>query len=99
MAAMTTDTHNAFKQLHAASLREGALDHKTKELIAVACSITRLCEGCIQHHVKAGLASGMTEADLREVVDVCVLMGGGPASTYGRKAIEAFRALAAPASA
>lgn len=89
---MTSDTHTAFKQLHAASLKPGVLDAKTKEMIALACSITRLCEGCIQHHVKAAKVAGVTEQDVHEVVDVCVLMGGGPASTYGRKALEYYRA-------
>lgn len=88
---MTKDTHAAFKQLHAASLAAGALDAKTKELIALACSVTRLCEGCIEHHAKAAKKVGVTEQEVEEMVDVCVLMGGGPASTYGRKAIERFR--------
>jgi hypothetical protein len=29
------------------------------------------------------------------MVDVCVLMGGGPASVYGHKAIEHFNAASA----
>ena len=40
---MTPDTSVAFKQLHQASLKAGALDSKTKELIALAIGVSRLC--------------------------------------------------------
>ena len=89
---MTPATASAFKSLHAASLAPAALDLKTKELIALACGISRLCEGCIVHHAKAAKAAGATLAEIQDTVDVCVLMGGGPATVYGRKAVEAFNA-------
>ena len=89
---MTPATASAFKSLHAASLTPAALDLKTKELIALACGISRLCEGCVVHHTKAAKAAGVTIEEIHEMVDVCVLMGGGPASVYSRKAIETFNA-------
>ena len=61
---MTPETAAAFKQLHNASLVSNALDTKTKELIAVACGVTRLCEGCIVHHTKAAKNAGATIADV-----------------------------------
>ena len=63
-----------------------------KELIALACGVSRLCDGCIVHHTKAAKAAGATLAEIQETLDVCVLMGGGPATVYGKKAIEAFNA-------
>lgn len=92
---MTGNTKAAFRALHDTSLAAGSLDVKTKELIALACGVTRLCEGCIQHHVKAAVAAGATEQEIRETLDVCVLMGGGPASTYAGKTLEFFRSLRA----
>lgn len=89
---MTPATASAFKQLHAASLAPATLDLKTKELIALACGVSRLCEGCIIHHAKAAKAAGATLAEIQETIDVCVLMGGGPATVYGKKAIEAYSA-------
>jgi AhpD family alkylhydroperoxidase len=89
---MTPETASAFKQLHASSLKPGVLDLKTKELIALACGISRLCEGCVQHHVKASKAAGATLEEIQATLDVCVLMGGGPASVYGRKALEFWNA-------
>ncbi len=87
---MTPETAAAFKQVHHASLAPNALDTKTKELIAVACGVSRLCEMCIQHHVKAAKAAGATLQELHETLDVCTLMNGGPATVYGKKAIDAY---------
>lgn len=89
---MTPATATAFKGLHAAALAPAALDLKTKELIALACGVSRLCDGCIVHHAKAAKAAGATLAEIQDTLDVCVLMGGGPATVYGKKAIEAFNA-------
>ena len=89
---MTPSTAAAFKALHATSLAAGALDAKTKELIALACGISRLCEACIVHHAKAARSAGASLDEIQETIDVCVLMGGGPATAYGRKAVESFNA-------
>jgi AhpD family alkylhydroperoxidase len=89
---MTPETHTAFKGLYAAALKPDVLDLKTKELIALACGISRLCEGCITHHTKAAKKAGATIDEIHATVDVCVLMGGGPASVYGLKAVEHFNA-------
>lgn len=89
---MTPETSAAFKQLHHASLKAGVLDPKTKELIALAIGVSRLCEGCIVHHAKAAKIAGASIEEIHEMLDVCTLMGGGPATVYGKKAIEAFGA-------
>ena len=55
--------------------------------------VTRACvAGCIVHHAEAAKAAGATLAEIQDTLDVCVLMGGGPATVYGKKAIEAFNA-------
>jgi AhpD family alkylhydroperoxidase len=92
MIAMTPATASAFKGLHAASLAPAALDLKTKELIALACGVSRLCDGCIVHHTKAAKAAGATLVEIQETLDVCVLMGGGPATVYGKKALDTYNA-------
>lgn len=92
LKGMTPETHTAFKGLYAAALKPDVLDLKTKELIALACGISRLCEGCIVHHTKSAKRAGATIDEIKAMVDVCVLMGGGPATVYGQKAIEHFNA-------
>ncbi len=60
----------------------GALDVKTKELIAVAVSVVAQCQWCIALHVKEALEAGATPEEIREAGWVAVLMGGGPCLAY-----------------
>jgi len=43
----------AFHALGAAALEPGALDTKTKELMAVAISVAVRCDPCVTYHVAA----------------------------------------------
>ena len=81
---------SGFMQLHKASLEEGALSTKTKELIALAVAITVRCDGCISFHVHDALKAGVTREEVVEAVGVAVLMGGGPAVVYGCEALAAL---------
>lgn len=74
--------------------KKGALDKKTKELIAVACSVLAHCEWCIAFHVKGALDAGANDQEILESAWVGVLMGGGPALMYAQgvlKALEEFK--------
>lgn len=83
-----------FRDLHNAALAEGALGTKEKELIALAIGISKQCNDCIGFHIKAAIAAGATREEVSEVVNVCVVMNGGPGYMYGVKAIEAYDQLA-----
>ena len=71
--------------------KEGMLDHKTKEIIAVACSVTAHCEWCIRYHVKGALEAGAHPEELMEAAWVAILMGGGPALMYAQGVLEAIK--------
>jgi len=88
-------SYQGFGALHGASLAEGALSTKQKELISLAIGIARQCSYCIGLHVQACIAAGATRAEVEETVNVSVLMGGGPSLMYGVKALEAFDQLVA----
>jgi AhpD family alkylhydroperoxidase len=83
-------TMKAFGALHHAGMSDGALDGKTKELIALGIAITVRCEGCISFHVHDALEAGASEPEIMETIGVAVLMGGGPSVMYGCDAIEAL---------
>lgn len=83
-----------FSQLHKAALASGALEPKVKELMAIAISITTHCEGCISFHVHDALKAGASRKEVLETVGLAVLMGGGPAMTFGCKALEALKQFA-----
>ena len=42
--------YEGYRQLHNAALAPGALDAKTKELIALAIAVSKQCDGCIASH-------------------------------------------------
>lgn len=83
-----------FGQLARASMAEGTLSDKTKELIALAIGVTQHCSGCIGFHVKALHKLQCTRAELEEMLSVCVYMGGGPALMYVAEVLKAWDAMA-----
>ena len=87
-----------FGKLHEASTADGALDTKTKELIALGIGITVRCDGCIAYHVHDALHAGASRDEIVETIGVAVMMGGGPSVVYGCEALEAMDQLA-PAGA
>ena len=99
------DTLQAFSALGKAACAEGALDKKTKELIAVALSVAARCDPCVGFHTQALVRLGATRAELAETLAMAVYMGGGPSLMYAAKTSAAFdefsaaAAAAAPASA
>ena len=84
------NTMQSFGKLHETSLSKGALDSKTKELIALGIAITVRCDGCISFHVHDAMQAGARKNEIAETVAVAILMGGGPSVVYG---IEAFQAV------
>ncbi len=85
------DTYRAFGQLHSAALAPGALSTSTKELIALAISVTRGCDGCIVAHAEGAARSGATAEEVAETLGVTILMNGGTATMYGPTAYQAFQ--------
>ncbi len=79
-----------FSELHKASVTEGALPTKIKELIALGIAITVRCDGCIGFHVRDALIAGASSEEIMESIGVAVMMGGGPAVVYGCEAMEAL---------
>ena len=49
---------SGFTRLHGKAIEGGALNTKTKELMALAISITVRCEGCIAYHTHDAVAAG-----------------------------------------
>lgn len=79
-----------FSALHEASVADGVLDAKTKELIALGIAITVRCDGCISFHVHDALQAGASKQEIAETVSVAIMMGGGPSVVYGIEAMQAL---------
>ncbi|HIG20930.1 MAG TPA: carboxymuconolactone decarboxylase family protein [Henriciella marina] len=72
----------AFGGLSKAAMTEGALDKKTKELIALAIGVAKQCDACIGFHTQALRKLGATDEEVSEMLGVSVYMGGGPSLMY-----------------
>jgi AhpD family alkylhydroperoxidase len=84
------DTMAGFGELHANAVSAGALDTKTKELMALSIAIAVRCNGCIAFHVHDALNAGANRQEVVETIGVAILMGGSPAMVYGCEALEAL---------
>ncbi|MEP3440843.1 MAG: carboxymuconolactone decarboxylase family protein [Sulfitobacter sp.] len=90
LQAQTPKMFEGFNSMGKAAKRNGALDEKTKELIALGIAISTRCDSCIGFHVKSLVRLGTTRAELCEALEMIAYMGGGPSIAYGAKALEAF---------
>jgi AhpD family alkylhydroperoxidase len=84
------DTMQAFSALAQAATRDGALDRKTKELIALALGVAARCDGCIGFHTETLVKLGATRQEVEETLGMAVYMGGGPSLMYAADAISAY---------
>ncbi|MDY0105408.1 MAG: carboxymuconolactone decarboxylase family protein [Giesbergeria sp.] len=84
-----------FGDMGKAAIADGALDAKTKELIALAVGVAARCDGCIAFHTKALVKLGATEAEVHETLGVAIYMGGGPSAMYASNAVAAFNEFSA----
>jgi AhpD family alkylhydroperoxidase len=85
---------DGFSRLHRNAITGGALDERTKELMALAIAVAVRCDGCIAFHVHDAVRAGATRDEVAEAIGVAVLMGGGPAAVYGTEALRAYEQFA-----
>jgi AhpD family alkylhydroperoxidase len=66
-----------FRNIYLAFYKESyftptALDLKTKELIAIGCSLVAKCEGCLEGHFKKALEVGATKQEISDAIVIAV---------------------------
>ncbi len=59
-------------------VEDGALDRKTKRLIALACVAVRMCDDCVYAQAKVAKNYGATKEEILEALNVAMLTGGVP---------------------
>ena len=84
------ETMQGFSAMAQAATKAGALDRKTKELIALAIGVSTRCDGCIGFHAEALVKLGASRAEVEEALGLAVYMGGGPSLMYAADALGAF---------
>ena len=85
------ETMEPFGKLGQAVYGEGgALDHKTRELIALAIAIAIRCDGCIAFHARAVCEQDATRQEVLDTISVAIHMGGGSSLVYSAEALRAY---------
>jgi AhpD family alkylhydroperoxidase len=59
-------------QFYKETYRPSAIDRKTKELIAIAASLTAKCQGCLEGHIKKALKFGATPEEVSEAIAIAI---------------------------
>ena len=83
------DVMKSFSAIAQAALKPGALDVKTKELIALAISVAIRCDDCVAFHSKAAVERGATREEILETLGMAIYMGAGPSVMYASHALGA----------
>ena len=86
--ALAPETDDAFATFSKSVFKAGALDAKTKQLIAVAAAHVTQCPYCIRGHTKQALRAGATRAEVMEAIWVAVEMRAGAAIAHSNLALD-----------
>lgn len=85
---LTPETEDAFRAFSKAVFADGALDARTKQLIAVAVAHVTQCPWCIEGHVKAARREGASAQQVMEAIWVAAEMRAGAAYAHSVKALD-----------
>ncbi len=83
------DLAKAFSDFSDAVFKDGALNSKTKNLIALAAAHVTQCPWCIDGHTRAAKRLGASDEEIAEAVFVAMEMRAGAAFTHGAIAMAA----------
>jgi ribonuclease HI len=84
--AKGSQTTKRFFNLDGAAYRDGALSAKQKELLGLVASAVLRCDDCINYHLLQARAAGWSAAEVREALDVALIVGGSIVIPHLRRA-------------
>ena len=88
LLALDSKVYKAFLDMERVAFSDGDLTKQTKELIAIGISVVINCESCMQWHIEQAAKAGASKGQVLEAIQVGIEMGGGPATTHARFALE-----------
>lgn len=87
-AALSGANIDAWRNFSSTVFKPGALDEKTKQIIAVAVAHVTQCPYCIRAHTAQALKKGATKEELMEAIWVAAEMRAGAAYAHANIAME-----------
>jgi AhpD family alkylhydroperoxidase len=78
----------AYEELTSEVYKNGALDSKTKRLMALSIALTHGCRGCILFQTEQALESGASVAEILEACSVAIAVGGTMAGGEASRVIQ-----------
>lgn len=88
---LAPDQDAAFRAFSKAVFTPGALDLKTKQLLAVAVAHVTQCPWCIEGHVEGARKAGASQQEIMEAIWVAVEMRAGASFAHSLKTLDMFR--------
>jgi AhpD family alkylhydroperoxidase len=85
-----------FFALDTQTYRDGALDHKTKELLGLVASLVLRCDDCISYHVAQCKQAGVARDEFFETFSVGLVVGGSIVIPHLRRAVDFLEQLESP---
>ena len=74
---LLTEINELYNQFSDKAYEANILDKKTKELIAVSCSVMADCIPCINHHYKEAINAGATKEEISEALAISMSISAG----------------------
>lgn len=90
--SLAPENDRAFREFSRQVFAPGALDAKTKQLIAVAVAHVTQCPWCIRSHTKLARRDGATEQEVIEAMWVAAEMRAGATISHALIALETMDA-------
>lgn len=89
-AALAPKNIDAWRNFSRTVFKAGALDEKTKQLIAVAVAHVTQCPYCIKAHTPQAMKKGATKEEIMEAIWVAAEMRAGAAYAHATIAMDAM---------
>ncbi len=84
-----------FFNLDTQAYTDGVLDAKTKEMLGLVASLVLRCDDCISYHLQQCWEVGLSDAELQEVLNIGLVVGGSIVIPHLRRAMVFWEELKA----
>ncbi len=81
---------SSFKHFYETTVKKGALDEKTKELLQLALACAFRCPHCTEEHIKKALDVGATKQEVTETLLITALEGSGTQLMWAKDLFEKY---------